>query len=117
MIAWGEMILNDQLSYSVGNSIKLNEEPIVSNPAATTPQSILVGGGRLRQTLSASGYITSADYLLLEADFRALTKRSLAGSEISMTNAYLKDLSMSREIPSGANYNGYVQYTATWVEG
>lgn len=116
MVTWGSMTLNDQDGHELTAAIKLNEENVISDPAASTPQTVLMGGGRLRRTFSASGYITASDYSSLEADFFAMTKRSLKTNEVTM-DAYIQSLSMSREIGSAAARSGYISYNATWVEG
>lgn len=115
MVSWGTLELNDQNSHSLTSGIKINEEDVISLPSATSPQTILIGGGRRRRTFSSSGYIPEADYSSLETDFFAMTKKSLVTNLVTM-NAYIKDLSFSREMPSGPSNNGYVNYTATWVE-
>lgn len=115
MITWGAMSLNDQLRHDWQGAIKINEEDIISDTSSSAPQSILMGGGRRRRTFGASGYISEADYALLEADFDAIARRTLVTNERTM-EGYMIDLSMSRKTVAGPAMNGYVSYSATWKE-
>lgn len=95
---FGSITLNIQEYERTGAQINLTEQALIPAPGDTTPQSVLMGTGRLRRRVRISGWLNPADYDALEADKEALTSRTLtlnsADPGFSM-NAYIEDLRMT----------------------
>ena len=107
---WNGMELNAQSLEGPEAEIKINEQPIISDPASSAAQSVMMGGGRMRKKATISGYLTNADYELLRADYYSMTSGTLITDNGSMT-ACIKELSAFKE-PGNSN----IIYTAVFIE-
>ena len=111
MDRWGTLDLKIQAYERVETAVKLNEVNVITDPASDDPQSILMGGGRLRRKRTIQGYATKAEYDSLESDMCACTVKTVIFGDGFTMSAVLSALSSSRNQGSSL-----VWYSASFME-
>lgn len=111
MDRWGTLDLNIQAYERVETGVKLNEVNVITDPASDDPQSILMGGGRLRKRRNIQGYATKMEYDSLETDMLACAVKTVTFGDGFTMSAVISALSGSRNQGSDL-----IWYSASFLE-
>lgn len=110
---WGSVDLNVSAYSRPTADFFLREVALVPDPSASTssPQSILMGSGRMRKRRFVRGTLNSTDYDSIEADKNSYTSRTLTFNDGFSMTALVESLDGERRLGTTL-----VFYSATFVE-
>lgn len=111
MDTWGTLNLYLQEYERPETGIKLHEVEVITDPASSAPQTVLMGGGRRRKKRSVRGYAAKADFDSMETDMLNCTLRMVSFSDGFSMTALISEISGTMQ--PGSNY---VWYAATFME-
>ena len=108
---WGATVLLADTYDRQGSRSNLAEHPLIPSAGSTSPQSVLMGTGVLRQRFQITGWASTSDYDSLEGDYRIQTTRTVTFADGHSLTAAIENLSARRQ----RNIDGLF-YTAVFVE-
>ena len=108
---WGTTTLLADSYDRIGARGNLTEHALIPSAASTSPQSVLMGTGLLRQRFQLTGWASTSDYDALEDDYRARTTRTATFGDGHSLTAAIENLQARRQ----KNVDGLF-YTAVFVE-
>lgn len=112
---WDILLLNIQRYTRNPAQVNFSERPLVPDPTASvgTPQSVLMGTGRLRKRRSVQGWALIADFNAMELDYYSHTPRVVRLPDGEMFTAYIERID-NVEMRPGVRDRYW--YDATFVE-